>query len=176
MFRDLFIEKPQLMKAGKKRIEELTFREIDEFAFALFIRYKCLEEIAKVKAYFPLTRLLTEASWIYGAMLSGPSDFHTMQHYVCLYALAIKFRIERLQNEVMDGVRAYYRTSNMTSPPARLQYIYENTKEPNHMRTFLVNTAAYRVLCQKDPALSSGMRYVSTFLSYNLPVFPTPRY
>jgi len=52
MFRDLFIEKPQLMKTGKKRIEELTFREIDEFAFALFIRYKYLGEISKVKAYF----------------------------------------------------------------------------------------------------------------------------
>ena len=53
MFRDLFIEKPQLMKAGKKRIEELTFREIDEFAFALFIRYKYLGETSKVKAYIP---------------------------------------------------------------------------------------------------------------------------
>jgi len=98
------------------------FPELNEFSFALFVRY------------------------IYGAKLSGPSDFHTMQHYVGLYCLARQFEIEPLANLTMDLVRAYYRSEDMTAPPFRLKFIYSNTKEQCPMRQFLVYTAAYRVL------------------------------
>lgn len=115
---------------------DLAFPELDEFAFALFVR------------------------WLYGAFLAGPSDFHTMQHYLCLYILASRFRIERLKNEVMDVVRVYYRTANMTAPAYRLEYIYDNTDGPCPMRRFLVTTAAYRVLCERDPMISESMKDV----------------
>lgn len=102
----------------------MSFPDLDEFAFALFVR------------------------WMYGAMLNGPSDYHSMQHYLALYVLALHFRIERLCNEIMDMVRSYYRTANMTAPAYRLQYVYEHTDKPNAMRRFLINTAAYRALCE----------------------------
>jgi len=115
---------------------ELTFPDVDEFAFALFVR------------------------WLYGAFLAGPSNFNGMQHYLCLYVLASRFNIERLKNEVMDVVRAYYRTANMTAPAYRLDYIYDNTDGPCQMRRFLVTTAAYRVLCERDPKMSESMKGV----------------
>lgn len=116
----------------------LAFPDLDEFAFALFVR------------------------WLYGAELRGPTDFHSMQHYLCLYVLATRFRTERLKNDVMDQVRAYYRKANMTAPAYRLDYVYENTSGPNHMRRFLVNTAAYRYLCEREPKLSDSMASVMT--------------
>jgi hypothetical protein len=102
----------------------LAFPELNEFAFGLFNR------------------------WLYGAQLSGPANFHTMQHYLCLYVLASRFQIEKLENEVMDLVRGYYHATNMSSPPYRLEYIYENTRGSNKMREFLVSTAAQRVVAE----------------------------
>lgn len=84
-----------------------------------------------------------------------------MQHYLCLYVLAERFRIERLKNEVLDLVKAYYRTANMTAPAARLEYIYHATEGPNLMRRFLVTTAAYRLICERDGKVSNVMRQVS---------------
>jgi hypothetical protein len=111
---------------------ELSFPTLDEFAFALFVR------------------------WLYGASLPGPTDLHTMQHYLGLYCLASTFRIERLSNECMDLVRHYYRTANITAPPYRLDFVYENTRGPCAMRRFLIDTAAYRVLV--EGRLSEVMR------------------
>ncbi|EOD43137.1 putative btb poz-like protein [Neofusicoccum parvum UCRNP2] len=114
----------------------LAFPDLDEFAMALFVR------------------------WLYGASLHGPTDFHSMQHYLCLYILATRFGCERLKNEVMDHVRAYYRGANMTAPAYRLEYVFDSTSGPNHMRRFLVHTAAYRYLCEREPRLSDSMRGV----------------
>jgi hypothetical protein len=97
---------------------------MNEFACALFVR------------------------WLYGAALPGPSGFHSMQHYLALYVLALQFRIEKLQNQILDRIRAYYRSANMTAPPFRLEYIYSATEGPNKMKEFLVATAAYRVGCE----------------------------
>ncbi|KAK8189573.1 hypothetical protein BKA81DRAFT_410358 [Phyllosticta paracitricarpa] len=165
-----------------------SFPDLDEFAFALFVR------------------------WLYGASLRGPSDYASMQHYLCLYVLARRFRIERLQNDVLDLVRAYYRAGNMTAPAHRLEYLYDATTivpataptgtvasspdaptaastatattvaaetsqnssgasgtvnasakpnvNSNPMRRFLVATAAYRYLCEREPRLSDAMRGV----------------
>ena len=46
----------------------------------------------------------------------------------------------------MDTVRHYYAEQNMTAPAYRLEYIYTYTHSPNHMRSFLVSTAAFRCL------------------------------
>jgi hypothetical protein len=112
----------------------LHFPELNEFAFALFNR------------------------WLYGAQLSGPTDFHSMQHYLGLYVLASRFQIEKLENEVMDLTRAYYRATDLSSPPYRLEYIYENTSGPSKMREFLVATAAQRVIA--DGGMGGVMRDV----------------
>lgn len=54
--------------------EELTFADLDEYGFALFVR------------------------WLYGGQLYGPRDFHSMQHYLSLYVLAHRFDVEPLCN------------------------------------------------------------------------------
>ena len=105
-----------------------SFPEFDEYAVAL------------------LTRWLHDPN-----NLPGPHDFHSLNHYLCLYALAQRFGIERLKNQVMDLVRHYYHAERMTAPPFRLEYIYSSTSSPNPMREFLVTTAAYRVLSKGLP-------------------------
>lgn len=52
----------------------------------------------------------------------------------------------------MDLVRHYYREQNMTAPSYRLEYIYAYTHGANHMRTFLVSTAAFRAM-EEQPKL-----------------------
>jgi hypothetical protein len=105
-FRELFgsstrrgsiINTPTSMKMPNASDVTLAFPELNEFAFSLY------------------------NLWLYGAKLSGPSDFHTLQHYLALYVMASRFQIEKLENEVMDLVRGYYRATNMTSPPYRLE-------------------------------------------------------
>lgn len=49
----------------------------------------------------------------------------------------------------MDLTRTYYRTEKMTAPAFRLDYIYSATQEPNAMRVFLLQTAAFRALCEQ---------------------------
>jgi len=104
--------------------EQTTYPDLDEYGFALFVR------------------------WLYGGELHGPKDFHSFQHYMSLYVLSKRFQIEALSNNVMDLCRAYYRLGNMTAPAYRIEYIYTFTKTPNHMRNFLITTAAYRALCE----------------------------
>lgn len=125
----------------------LSYPELDEFAMALFTR------------------------WLHNEnALHGPHDFQSLHHYLSLYILARKFEVEQLQNQVMDLVRHYYRAESMTAPAFRLSYIYANTSGPNMMRTFLVATAAYRVLSKghdkssdvdealKEGTVSDGMK------------------
>jgi len=109
-----------------------VYEELDEFAFKLFV------------------------GWMYNGKLEGPTDFHSLHHYLGLYIIAMKFQIEALKNLVMDLVRHYYRAKEMTAPGFRVEYIYNNTKEPNKMRTFLVSTAAYRALCGDENAENTG--------------------
>lgn len=118
-FRDVYSQEPPSSSSPP-----LKYPELDEFAMALFVR------------------------WLYGARLNGPSDYHSMQHYLAFYVLALKFRIECLCNEIMDLVRTYYRTANMTAPAYRLEYIYAETQGSNEMRRFMTYTAAYRALCE----------------------------
>ncbi|KIW07736.1 uncharacterized protein PV09_01666 [Verruconis gallopava] len=112
----------------------LAFPELNEFAFALF------------------------NMWLYGGQLSGPSNCHTVQHYLGLYVLATRFQIEKLENEVMDLIRAYHRGSNSSCPPYRLEYIYENTSGPNKMREFLVSATAYHIVA--EGSMTNVMRNV----------------
>ena len=102
------------------------FPDLDEYAFALFVR------------------------WIYGGKLHGPHDFHSMQHYLCLYVLGARFEIEALRNNVMDLVRAYYRRESMTAPAFRIDYIYANTDGSCPMREFLITSAAYRAMSEGE--------------------------
>lgn len=55
--------------------EQLTFDDLNEFAAALLIR------------------------WLYGGKLHGPSDFHSLQHYLCLYVMGQKWDSEALCND-----------------------------------------------------------------------------
>lgn len=122
--------------------EQETYQDLDEFAMALF------------------------QHWLHSdGRLAGPYDFHSLHHYLGLYVLARKFEVEALENQgssitisllvmstadlpVMDLVRHYYASENMTAPAFRVEYIYSYTHEPNAMRKFLVSTAAYRSLCE----------------------------
>lgn len=98
------------------------FPDLDEYALALFVR------------------------WIYGGGLHGPQDFHSLQHYLCLYVIGARFQVESLRNNVMDLVRGYYRRENMTAPAFRIEYVYSNTAGPCPLREFLITSAAYRAL------------------------------
>lgn len=109
-----------------------SFPEFDEFAMAMFTKWLRDEHC-----------------------LRGPHDFHSLNHYLNIYALARRFGIESLQNQVMDQVKRYYHQESMTAPPFRLEYIYANTSGPNKMKEFLVASAAYRVLSKGLPESDS---------------------
>lgn len=81
-----------------------------------------------------------------------------MNHYLCLYVLGRRFQIEELRNTVMDLVRRYYHTEQMTAPAFRLEYIYTNTDAPCPMREFLVRTAAYRALSETEKGLTDSVK------------------
>lgn len=68
-FTDLFSREPT------PGLNKLTFDELDEYGFAIFVR------------------------WLYGGELNGPKDFHSLTHYLALYCLALRFGVEDLQNE-----------------------------------------------------------------------------
>ena len=55
--------------------DQLTFEDLDEFAFALFSR------------------------WVHGGKLQGPHDFHSVQHYLCLYVIGQRWDVEALCND-----------------------------------------------------------------------------
>lgn len=57
---------------------------------------------------------------------------------------------------VMDLTRIYYASEKLTAPAFRLDYIYTAIHEPNAMRKFLVQTAAYRILCEQPDEDDSG--------------------
>jgi hypothetical protein len=102
----------------------ISFPNFDEFSFALFVR------------------------WLFGEQLTGPIDFHTLQHYIGLHCLSRGFQTESLTNNTMDLIRKYYRQQDMTAPPFRLAFAFKNTDGPCALRNFLVATAAYRILRQ----------------------------
>ncbi|KAK3054774.1 hypothetical protein LTR09_004503 [Extremus antarcticus] len=103
--------------------EQTTFDDLDEFGMGLFMLWLKMN-----------------------VQLHGPHDFHSLAHYLSLYVVACKFEIEELENQVMDLVRHYYSSQNMTAPAYRLEYVYHFTSTPNKMRDFLVSTAAFRAL------------------------------
>lgn len=126
-FRRL-VSTPSLMHASYKPI---SFPDFDELSFTLF------------------------GHWLCGKVLPSPHDFHTLQHYLGLYCISRTLEIEALSNEAIDQVRKYYRARDMTAPPFRLDFIFKNTTGPCSMRTFLIATAAYRLL--KEGHLSQVM-------------------
>jgi len=109
-----------------------VYEQLDDFAFKLFV------------------------GWMYDGKLQGPTDFHSLHHYLGLYIIATNFQVESLKNLVMNLVRHYYRAESMTAPAFRVEYIYNNTAGPNFMRSFLVSTAAYRALCGDENAENTG--------------------
>ncbi|TKA83960.1 hypothetical protein B0A55_00231 [Friedmanniomyces simplex] len=114
--------KKLLSETPEPQAEQTTFEDADETALAMF------------------------GARLHGKHLHGPNDFHSTGHYLGLYALALKFGSEELANQVIDLIRAYYATGNLTAPPYRLQYIYTYTPTANPLRKFLVATAAWRAL------------------------------
>lgn len=114
---------------------DFSYPNFDELSFALFV------------------------SWCRGAKLDGPKDFHSLNHYVCLYLIAEAFQIEYLQNKVMNLIRWYYRKENMTAPAYRLETLYKSSS-PNLLRNFMVITAAYRATGDVDGGISDSIRSV----------------
>lgn len=143
-----------LSKTTTPDAKDLTFDGFNEFAFALFVH------------------------WLYSGKLQGPHDFHSVQHYLCLYAMGQEWDVETLCNDcksiipdsintsshltAIDLVRSYYHINNMTAPTFRIEYMYAATKSPNYMRKFLAETAAFRALCGEAAAkgvyLSDSMK------------------
>ncbi|KAK5129356.1 hypothetical protein LTR08_003563 [Meristemomyces frigidus] len=96
--------------------------------------------------------------WVSGSKpLQGPADFHTIGHYLGLYALARKFQSEPLQNLVMDLMRAHYAAKDLTAPPYRIEYIHAYA-DGSPMQGFLLATAAHRCMQGKErPTVSDSM-------------------
>ncbi|EMC92479.1 hypothetical protein BAUCODRAFT_126461 [Baudoinia panamericana UAMH 10762] len=129
-WRNLLTETPE------PTAEQTTFEDLDESAVGLFA------------GYLQHGRSLQR--------MKGPSDFHSCGHWIGLYVVALRWGVGGLDDEVMDHIRAYYASADMSASPYRLEYIYAYTSQPNLMRTFLVETAAWRVLNEGSSTTPSG--------------------
>jgi hypothetical protein len=70
-----------------------------------------------------------------------------------LYLLADKFQIEKLGEDVVETVRAWYHNNETYPGLRRVQYIYANTSEDNPMREMMVGAVArYLTLSEKIPS------------------------
>ena len=69
-----------------------------------------------------------------------------------LYLLSQKFQIEKLGEDVVETVRAWYHNNETYPGLRRVQYIYANTSEDNPMREMMVGSVArYLTLSDSIP-------------------------
>lgn len=80
--------------------------------------------------------------WLYSCALRYPVEEKEIGPLLDLYLLAENFEIEKLADDVVETVRAWYHNNETYPSLRRVQYIYANTEEDNPMREMLVGSVA----------------------------------
>ena len=90
--------------------------------------------------------------WLYSRALRYPNEEKDIGPLLDLYLLADQFEIEKLGDDVVETVRAWYHNNETYPGLRRVQYIYANTDVDNAMREMMVSSVArYLTLADSIP-------------------------
>lgn len=97
--------------------------------------------------------------WLYGAPVKkcGPEE---LASFLALLVFSEKICLEFLHNEIMNQIRAFYRTCDQDPPVSTrtIQYVYENTLSTSPLRYFIISLAAWTCVESVTTALT-GIAY-----------------
>ncbi|MCJ1348574.1 hypothetical protein MMC31_006806 [Peltigera leucophlebia] len=88
---------------------------------------------------FPFELLV---GWLYSSALRFPEEEKDIGPLLDLYFLSEQLQIQKLSDEIVEIVRAYYHTNGAYPGLRRVQYVYANTEEDNPMREMMVGSIA----------------------------------
>ena len=99
-------------------------------------------------------------AWLYGASLKSIPSEDKFTTYLELVILARKLCLEHLQNETMDHVLRFYRTSLPTVDFHTIRWIYENTLEGDPLRRLTIRCASWTAMYNETDIAWSDDRYL----------------
>lgn len=80
--------------------------------------------------------------WLYSRALRYPEEEKDIGPLLDLYFLSEKLEIQKLGDDVVETVRAFYHNNETYPGLRRVQYVYANTEEDNPMREMMVGSVA----------------------------------
>lgn len=90
--------------------------------------------------------------WLYSRALRYPEEEKDIGPLLDLYFLSEKFDIQKLGDDIVETVRAFYHNNESYPGLRRVQYVYANTEEDNPMREMMVGSVArYLTLADTIP-------------------------
>ena len=125
LHRDLLCERSEFFKASfmgsfeEAAAEEVALPEDNAASFELFV------------------------GWLYGILLIRIPSEDELSAYVDLVILAQKLCLEQLQNETMDCILRFYRTSSQPVAAHIIRSIYENTSKGDPLRRLAIRSASW---------------------------------
>ena len=96
--------------------------------------------------------------WLYGAPLTSIPSEDELSAYFDLVFLAQKLCLEHLQNETMDHILRFYRTSPPKVAAHTIRSIYENTSKEDPLRDFIIRCASWTAVFKETAVLGSDDR------------------
>ena len=90
--------------------------------------------------------------WLYSRALRYPEEERAIGPLLDLYLMSEKFEINKLGEDVVETVRAFYHNNETYPGLRRVQYVYANTEEDSPMREMMVGSVArYLTLSETIP-------------------------
>ena len=96
--------------------------------------------------------------WLYGASLMSIPSKDDLLAYIDLFILAQKLCLEHLQNETMDHILKFYRTSFPHLAADIIRSIYENTSARDPLRRLTIHYASWTAVCSAVNIAGSELR------------------
>lgn len=94
--------------------------------------------------------------WLYGAPLMSIPSEDAFPAYLDLNILAGKLCLEHLQNETMDRILRYYRTSSPKVTPNTIRSVCENTAKGDPLRRLIMLYAGWTIVSSELRFLDSN--------------------
>ena len=96
--------------------------------------------------------------WLYGAPLMNITSQDDLSSYLNLIILAKKLCLEYLQNETMDHILRFYRTSSLEVSAPTIRSVYWNTFTGDPLRKIVIRCAAWTAFSNKVDVFDSDDR------------------
>ena len=80
--------------------------------------------------------------WLYSRALRYPEEEKDVGPLLDLYFLSEKLEIQKLSDDIVETVRAFYHANESYPGLRRVQYVYANTEEDNPLREMMVGSIA----------------------------------